>query len=56
MRELIGYYLIVNAIASFAILVFGDNFDFIEKCVAHVYTAVVFALIFAGMYLINRVS
>lgn len=56
MRELVGYYLIVNAIASFAILVFGDNFDFIEKCVLHVYTAVIFALVFAGIYLINGVS
>ena len=56
MRELIGYYLIVNAITSFAILVFGDNFDFMEKCVAHVYAAVIFALIFAGTYLIDGVS
>ena len=56
MRELIGYYLIVYAITSFAILVFGDNFDCKEKCVAHVYAAVVLALIFIGMYLINEVS
>lgn len=56
MRELIGYYLIAYAIASIAILLFGDNFDLIEKCVAHVYAAVVLVLIFAGMYLINGVS
>lgn len=56
MRELIGLYLIVIAITSFAIVVFGDNFDFREKCVAHVYAAVVFALIFAGVYLTNGVS
>lgn len=56
MRELIGCYLIVNAIVSFAIFVFGDDFTFKEKCVTHVYVTVIFTLIFAGMYLINGVS